>query len=209
MPSLSKIIMNPQVLDQAVSIVSTHGYWFIFLVMIIEGPIVTTAAAFASALGFFNVYIIFALSILADTVGDVLYYAIGYWGRLRIVERYGKQIGFGESRVRKIGDLLHRNFFAAIATIKMSPGVAPLGLIIVGASKIPLKKYVKICLYITSPRALTFVILGYYAGRANVIADRYLHHSQYWLTLAPIAIIIGSYLYKKISNSIASNIEKI
>lgn len=201
--------MNQQLLDQFVSVVSTHGYLFIFLVMVIEGPIVTTAAAFASALGFFHVYVILILAIAADTVGDIIYYAVGYLGRLKIIERYGKKIGFGKRRVKKIESLLHKNLFATLAAIKMSPGLAPPGLIIVGASKIPLKKYVKMCLYITFPRALTFVVLGYYAGRANAIADKYLHHSQYWLALVPVAIIFGSYVYKQVSAEIARRIEKI
>jgi membrane-associated protein len=201
--------MNSQALAYAVDIISQHGYWFIFFAMVVEGPIVTTAAAFASALGFFHVGIILFLSILANLVADVICYFIGYWGRLRIVEKYSKRFGFGMERVERVERLLATNPFPTIAAIKITPGLATLGLLIVGATKMPFKKFIKSNLYIAFPLSLSFVVLGYYAGRANAIAEKYLHQSQYALILAVIAIVAGSYIYRKVSAAIARRIEKI
>lgn len=201
--------MNTDVLSQAVDIISTHGYFFVFVAMIIEGPLVTTAAAFASALGVFHVGIILFLSILANLVADVVCYFIGYWGRLRIVEKYSKKFGFGMERVERLERLLSTNPFPTIAAIKITPGVATLGLLVIGATKMSFKKFMKNNLYIAFPLSLFFVVLGYYAGRANAVAERYLHHSQYALILILVAIIAGSYIYRKVSAAIARRIEKI
>ena len=40
--------------------------------MIIEGPIITVIGAFLASLGFFNIGIIFFLSLLGDIVGDII-----------------------------------------------------------------------------------------------------------------------------------------
>mgnify|MGYP001591522550 CR=1 FL=1 len=40
-----------------------HGYLFIFIAMCVEGPVVTAAAAFAAALGYFSWPVIFILAI--------------------------------------------------------------------------------------------------------------------------------------------------
>lgn len=201
--------MNPQLLDQTVNLISTHGYWFIFFMMFFEGPMVTTAAAFAAALGLFNVYIILFLTFAANLLADIVFYQLGYWGRENVVKKFGKRFGSGESNIKKIEGMLNRNFLAAIAFIKITPGVPPLGLTLVGALRIPFKKFIETNLLIAIPYALFFVILGYYAGLANAVADKYLHHSQYWLALVPIAIILGSYLYKKTFSIIARKIEKL
>lgn len=201
--------MNPNSFIEAVDLISIHGYLFVFILMVIEGPIVNAAAAFASALGFFDVYLIFILAILANLLADFVCYGVGYWGRLKVVENYGQKFGLNSQRVAKIERLLKQNLFATIATIKIAPGLATPGLIIVGAVRVPFRKFVETNLYMTIPLALIFTVLGYYTGLANAIADKYLHHSQYWLILAVAGIIIGSYLYKKISASIARKIEKI
>lgn len=201
--------MDSQALTQAVTLISTHGYWFLFFAMVIEGPIVTTAAAFASALGFFHVFVVFTLSILANIAADIIYYSIGYWGRLTLIEKYGKKFGFGGKKVKRIEKLLRKNPFATVSAIKMTPGLSTFGLIVVGASKLPFKKFIEMNLYIALPMALFFVVVGYYAGLANAVAEKYLHHSQYALILVVLAIIIGNYLYQKISKALAQRIEKI
>lgn len=202
-------LMSPQLLDQTANLISTHGYWFIFIVMFFEGPVVTTAAAFASALGFFNVYIILFLTFTANLLADIVFYQLGYWGRENIVERFRKRFGKGESSVKKIEKLIERNFLAAIAFIKVTPGVPPFGLTLVGALRVSFKKYIKANLLVAIPYALFFVALGYYAGLANAIADKYIHHSQYWLALAVIGIFLVSYIYNYLSKVVARRIEKM
>ncbi len=201
--------MNPDILAQVVNVISSHGYLFVFFAMIVEGPVVTTAAAFAAASHIFHPFPILLLSVVADTVGDILYYGLGRLGRIHLVEKYGKRFGLETQKVGKIGHLLKENTWATLSAIKIAPGFSTLGLIIAGASNIPFKKYMHICLYITIPRSLLFVVLGYYAGRANAIADRYLHHSQFAFILIVVGILVINWLYQKISNVISEKIEKI
>ncbi len=82
------IFLHSLTFSAATQWVLMHGYWVIFLAMLIEGPVVTAAAAFAVALGYFNLWAIFGLSLAGDLVADIIYYAIGYWGRITVVERF-------------------------------------------------------------------------------------------------------------------------
>ena len=201
--------MNPQAIANAVDLISFHGYWFVFFAMLIEGPVVTTAAAFASALGYYDIFAIFILSILGDIVGDILYFFIGRWGRINLVEKFGKRFGLKKKKVNKIEELLKNNTWATISAIKLAPGLATPGLIITGASNVSFKSYIKICLYITLPRSLIFVLLGYYAGQANATAEKYLHHSRYTFILAVLIIIVVNWSYKKAAKIISQKIERI
>ena len=201
--------MNPQALTQVVDILSVHGYLFIFFAMIVEGPIVTTAAAFAAASHIFHPFPILLLSVAGDTVGDVIYYGMGRLGRTHLIERFGPRFGLGPKKVEKIELLLRKNPWATLSAIKIAPALSTFGLIATGASKMPFKKYMQICLYVTVPRSLFFVVMGYYAGRANSIAERYLHHSQYAFILIVVAVILVNWIYHKVSNLVAERIEKI
>jgi len=65
--------------------VLANGYLMIFAAIIIGGPIFISAAAFAAALGFFNVYIIFGLAFFGEMAVDVVLYLIGYVSRAGMV----------------------------------------------------------------------------------------------------------------------------
>lgn len=201
--------MGLNTFTQAVLWVTIHGYLLVFLAMVVEGPTVTAAAAFASALGYFNVVAVFALSVLADLVADGLYYAIGFWGRVSLVEKYGKYFGITKKRIERLENLLHKNAWKTLIAIKITPGLPTPGLIIAGGTKFPLRQFITISLIITLPKSLLFVLLGYYSGRVHLIADKTFHYSQYAIFLIFVVIVLGSYIYQKVSKIIAERIEKL
>ena len=187
----------------------THGYWVIFGAMLIEGPIVTAAAAFAVALGYFNIGIIFFLSLAGDLVADVAYYLIGYWGRATFIEKYGHFIGITKERIKKIDDLLERHAIKTLIALKLTPILPTPGLMIVGATRMPLRKFVPISMSITLPKTILFMVIGYYFGKAYDSIARYVDYGGYAIVLAILLIVIINYIYKKISLSISQKIEKI
>ena len=186
-----------------------HGYWVIFLAMLIEGPIVTAAAAFAVALGYFNLLVIFGLSLAGDLVADIIYYAIGYWGRMTLVERFGQRAGLSKERLLRIGNLLHDNPWKTLLVLKLTPILPTPGLMLVGAAKMPLRKYIVICTLIILPKSLLFMIIGYYFGRAYDTIAQYINNGTY-IIIALISIIaLIDYLFRKYSARFARRIEKL
>jgi len=70
-------------MDQAVFItllhwVAAHGYLFMLGLMMIEGPTITTAAAFVASWGYFNPFLVYVLAIIGDVIPDIAYYYVGY-----------------------------------------------------------------------------------------------------------------------------------
>lgn len=200
--------MNPQLFNQLVSWVETYGYIFIFIAMVIEGPFVTIAAAFAAAAGIFNVYIIFLLSVLSDIEGDVVYYIIGRWGRARFVEKYGKYIGLTSDRIKHFEKLLSENAWKTILIGKTTPFLPTIVLTTAGIFKMPVKKYAKIVMFVILPKTLLYVSIGYFAGRIHNLILDYFHYGAYALISAAIVIILIDYLIRKISSRFAKHIQK-
>jgi membrane protein DedA with SNARE-associated domain len=195
--------------EMMVSLVSTYGYFAIFLAMVAEGPVVTTAAAFAAGTGIFNIYVILLLSILGDVTADILFFAIGYWSRITLIEKYGRYIGLTEARIGKVQKLIRLHPWRTLLAIKLTPGVPPPGLVAVGISKMKPKKYAMVTSLITIPKCILFVALGYYSGRVHNIATKYFHVGLYAIPIALAIIFLISYLYEKGSSILGQKIEKI
>ncbi len=150
--------------DEAFKWVMQHGYFLMLIAMIIEGPIITAAASFAVAFGTFSLPVIFLLSILGDLIGDVIFYAIGYFGRIHLIERIAPRLGLSLKKIHVLEDHLHNHAGKTMAAIKLNP-ITPLpGLMLVGALRMSLRRYIIITLLIIIPKTILFMILGYYFG---------------------------------------------
>jgi len=173
-----------------------QGYTLMFLLMLIEGPVVTAAGAFAAAFSYFHLWIVFLLSILGNLIPDAVYYAMGYWGRQSFIDRYGHYFGLTKQRVAAADKLAKKHTVKSLIAIKMIPFLATPGLIVVGASKMDLRKYIFWSLIITVPSSLFYLLLGYYFGAAYGTIDHYLHLG-YYLLAATIAIVLAVLYFQR------------
>jgi membrane protein DedA with SNARE-associated domain len=85
----------------------------------------------------------------------------------------------------------------SLFVIKMLPLLATPGLMIVGATKMDIKKYAFWCSVVIIPTSLFYLILGYYFGAAYSTINHYLNIGGYIIAAAIIVIIIIAYLQKK------------
>ncbi len=184
-----------------------HGYPLLFILMLIEGPVVTAAAAFAAALHYMNVWIVLLISILANLIPDLVYYAIGYWGRERFINRYGHYIGITPARIATTEKLAEQHSGKSLFMIKMIPLLATPGLILVGATKMDIKKYAFWSIIIIVPTSLLYLIIGYYFGAAYVTIDHYLNLGGYVIAAAIVIVIVIVYLQRKYFSLLGKEIE--
>ena len=194
--------------QQAASWVITHGYILVFLVMCFEGPIITAAAGFAAALGFFNPWIILILAILGDVVPDAIYYFIGYKGRLASIEKKMSSIGFTKDRADRLENLLRRHFIKTLVGMKFTPVIAPFGYMIIGYMKLSFWKFIYVCSAVTIPKAIVFLLVGYYFGQLYNI-NEYIHNIIILIPSVVALIFVLYFMYKIIANAISKKVGKI
>ena len=195
-------------LAMALQWVIAHGYWLMFLAMLVEGPIVTAAASFAVALGYFNIGYVLILSLLGDVVADVIYYSIGYWGRMTLVAKYGRYVGLSKERLTRIERLLEANSIKTLVALKLTPFIPTPGLMLVGVARMKLSKFTLTCLLITIPKTILFMLAGYYFGEAYGTFSR-----DFGYVSVGIVVIILIYAFYKLwlksAATIGSKIEKL
>ena len=193
----------------ALAWIMAHGYALMFVAMLIEGPVVTAAASFAAAQGVFSIWIVFALAILGDLVADIIYFGLGYYTRLALIEKYGARFGMTKERTEKIQGLVNAHAVKTIVAIKLTPLIPAPGLMAVGATRMPIKKFALICLVITLPKVLIFMTLGYYFGHLYAEVSRYTEYAQYLIVVAVIAVLIIRYFYQKLTEYLAKDIKEV
>lgn len=182
----------------AITSLQLPAYVLIFLAMILEGPLITISASFAASLGIFNIWIIFLLSLLGDLVGDFLHFGIGRFinkGFLRNSKIFGIKKGF-----KKIEKHMKKHLGKTIFFAKFTPPLATPALLLAGAGKVSLKRFVIISLLATLPRTILLIIIGYFFGSAYSNIARYIGAWQYLIILAAIFIIFAFLIYRLIIN---------
>ncbi len=179
-----------------------HGYVLMFLVMLAEGPIITAVSAFAASLGFFNIWIVFVLAILGDWGADLIFFAIGYFTRLKLVRKFGNLFGVSEEKIARLKNLLETHPGKILVAAKLSPVAVP-ALIIAGSSHMSVKKFAKVCLLITLPKTILFVIVGYYFGRSYDKISHYINNGSLLLFFGLMAFGLFYFVYKKLEHRVS------
>ncbi len=183
--------------------VLANGYLMIFVAIIVGGPIFVSAAAFAAALGYFNVWYIFCLAFFGEMIVDIILYFIGYIGRTGVEEKFGHYFGLTHSRILKLEQLLHDHIWKALFIIKYSPIVPVPGFVITGAVKLKFRKFFYVLFILSLPKAVFFTIIGYFFGRAYDKLANYFYFGQYFIVIIIILFILLNYLFNKFSKKIS------
>jgi glycosyltransferase involved in cell wall biosynthesis/membrane protein DedA with SNARE-associated domain len=194
--------MDSEVLDWIVQ----HGYIFMFLIMLFEGPVATASGALGAALGFFNVYIVFALSIFAGFLPDVVYYSIGHWGGPHALDRYGKRFGITQERREQAAQFINDNAGKWLFFVKTVPFISPPGLAIMGALGGSVKRFVWWSIVIDTVTALFFVVIGYYSGKGYEILTQYPEFASFGLAGAFLLFILIAHLYSRAAKKISQRL---
>ncbi|MBX4209282.1 VTT domain-containing protein [Candidatus Parcubacteria bacterium] len=171
------------------------SYFVLFLVMVVEGPIVTAAAAFAVHLGFFSLPMIFILSVAGDLIGDFIYYGIGWASRTTLIDKHGHKFGLDQEKLALFDRAFHRHKLKSLVIAKLAPAIPGPVLIAAGALRMSLWTLVWVSLALAIPKYALFMGLGYWFGDLYI---RFFHYYDIvgWILVA--ALIVGSYfLYKK------------
>ncbi len=176
-----------------------YGYYLIFPIMVVEGPIITVIAAFLASLGYFNVFVVYALAVLGDFVGDSLYYFLGHWGRRGFINRWGHYVGITKERIARLEKHFHRHSGKTLILGKLSQNFSGIFLVTAGIVKMPFWKFTWFNMLVTVPRSFVLVLAGFYFGQAYTRINRYLDYTTLIITAAAILLVAIYLIAKKVS----------
>lgn len=173
------------------------GYPAMLLLMTLEGPIVTVIAAFLASLGYFNIFIVFVLSVSGDVIGDIILYFIGYFGGHGILTKAEKFLKIKESVVEKLRERFRTSGAKIIFYVKATTGLCYITFILAGTARMRLSKFVKYSVLGGLVWSSFLVIIGYFFGYAAEKINLYIKYTGVIIFFGAVLFFIGLTLYKK------------
>jgi membrane-associated protein len=190
-------------LAATMELITTNGYSLMFLLSIIEGPIVTVMGGFLVSIGTFALIPTFIILVLGDLAGDLIYYIAGRYGGHWFIRYIGKYVGVTEERVEKMRPNFHANHLKIMLFAK-TQAIGSLILFTAGVVRTPIWEFIWFNFIGTVPKTILFVIVGYYFGQAIENMDGYLWYAGVGITAATVLIIayfwVKHYIKKKNAN---------
>lgn len=182
-------------MEQALSLLLAYKYYILMPLSIVEGPIITVMAGFLASTHLINPFIVYAVVVAGDLIGDAIFYSLGRWGA-GSAHKYGKFWGVTPERLAYARDYFSNHHHKAIITSKLAQGIGASGLVAAGVLKIPYLRYMRTCLLVSFAQCAAFLIVGLLFGSAYVKIGEYLDYFTSGITIVALIIIIGGIAYR-------------
>ncbi len=184
-------------LDNAIELLITYKYILLFPWAVVEGPIVSVIGGFLSSTGILNPIITYVLLVIADLVGDTLYYSIGRFGGRPFIHKWGRFFGINEEKLLKTETHFHRHAGKTLAIGKTQPW-GMFVLIASGLSKMPYLRFMWINLAVTIFKSLGLMLVGYYFGKSYALISEYFGlYGEITVILAVVVLLVWFLFFRK------------
>lgn len=194
------MFISPQDL---LSILEHYKYWLVFPIAVFEGPIISVISGFLVHLKHFNIYIIYPLLIIADLVGDSLYYLIGrFGGRSITFKKFGKYFGYNDEYERYIEEHFVKHPAKTLLSAKFTHGLGGTVQATAGIARMDYFQFIKWNLIGQVPKSLVLIIIGYYLGESYEKINGYLEY----IALFTISIFVFIVLYFLVSKRLKKSL---
>lgn len=155
--------------------------------LIIGGPVTTLVAGSVStpAIGFYNVYILFAVVVIADLCGDFIYYSIGKFAGAKFLNKVFVWYKIPESRIIKTHEYFNKYGGAVIAVAKIVPNFGWPAIVLAGSLNYNFAKFLLYIVSVSAAKSAILIALGYFLGQEALAMNGY-----FWLIVIPIVIYL-------------------
>lgn len=176
---------------------SNWGYPIMFLLMVVEGSVTTLAGAFLASLGFFNVFIVFALSVIADLIADIFLYYLGFFSGKKTFQKINNSTAPNQNLPEIIKNNFHKNGARLIFFTKITIGLSIITFTLAGASRWSFKKFILYSFLGGIIWSGGVVILGYYFGMLAGKIETYIKFGGWFVFLIAVLIMLFFLFYQK------------
>ena len=159
--------------DTTVHLLEQYGYLFLFIIAVVEGPIITIIGAFLASLGYFNIFAIYGVVTAGDLTGDLLFYCLGRFGRTGALKSVRRSLGMTDEHLARLEGYVEQHGVKLLVLAKYTQS-GFLALPASGAARMPVGKFLWYNLLATIPKSFALVLIGYFFGYAYNRINGYL-----------------------------------
>ena len=199
----------PHVLPlQLITMLGQYGYWVLIPIAVIEGPAITMVAGALVAARQMDGVTACVLLVLADLVGDLLYYALGRYGHGPLAGRISKWLKVTPEKLARLEQRFRANDWKLIL-IGKTQGLGSIILYFAGASRMPFGRYMMLNLLGTVPKVIIFELIGYFLGLGVLSSAHYINYVTAMMFGAAFVLlglywVFRRYVWKDLVQSIST-----
>jgi len=189
--------LTDPIVEVAVDVVAELGLLGIFVLMTLESaciPVPSEAtmlfAGFNVADGQYSLFAAVAVGSFANLVGSWIAYAIGYYGRIDILEKHGKKLHIKQSHLEWADRWFERHGDATVFFSRMLPIIRTFISLPAGVAKMPFWRFSVLTLLGCIPWVLMLTLIGKAAGDNWEDWKDSLHYVDYAVAAAIVAGVI-------------------
>lgn len=158
-------------------ILEQYKYFLIFPVAIIEGPIIIIITGFLTFLGYLKIYVALPVLIVADVLGDSMYYTIGkFWKKSDFVKRWARFLGYDESSEVFLEEHFKKHKGKTFLIAKISHGVGGVVQVSSGIAGVSYRDFLFYSVLGTVPKTTLLFFVGFYLGSSYLQIDSMLNY---------------------------------
>jgi membrane protein DedA with SNARE-associated domain len=187
--------LTDPLVNLATDVVAELGLPGIFVLMLLESACIPVPSEATMLFAGFNVhegeYSLFAITLVgsvANLVGSWLAYAVGYFGRVELVERHGNKLHVKKSHLEWADRWFERYGDATVFFTRMLPIIRTFISLPAGVAKMPFWRFSVLTLAGCVPWVLMLGFIGQQVGERWERWKDYLHYFDYAVAAA---IVIG------------------
>lgn len=189
--------------EYLLNLISTLGYFGMFLGMVLEAVLIIIPSEFILATGGIlaaNNVFTFAGAFISGLFGSIFcaaaIYAMGYYGGRPFIEKYGKYFFMKKEDIEKSDKWFVKYGMKAALFGRCLPIVRTFISLPIGMAKLDFKKFLLFTTIGSIPWTLLFVGAGYYLGENWTIVSSYISSLKLPIIIT-FALLIGWYFLKR------------
>jgi membrane protein DedA with SNARE-associated domain len=190
--------LTDPIVEVATDVVAELGLWGIFVLMVLESaciPVPSEAtmlfAGFNVSDGQYSLFAAVAVGSIANLVGSWIAYAVGYYGRIDILEKHGRKLHIKPSHLEWADRWFERHGDATVFFTRMLPIIRTFISLPAGVAKMPFWRFSALTLAGCVPWVLMLTWIGKAAGDNWEDWKDSLHYFDYFVA----ACIVGGAVY--------------
>jgi Uncharacterized membrane-associated protein len=189
--------ITDRVVDFAVNVVGDLGLWGIFILMVPESaliPIPSEATMLIAGVnvadGTYSLWAAVGVGVIANLIGSSVAYAIGYYGRVDLVEKHGNKLHINKKHLDLVDGWFQKYGPATVFFTRMMPIVRTFVSLPAGVAKMPFWKFLAYTAAGCVPWILGLTLAGRSAGHHWRDVQDKLHYADYAFVLLILCAVV-------------------
>ena len=182
--------------QQVLDFVQQYGYWILYPLSMIEGPLVTLIGGGFVALGVLRFELVLLIAVMGDLTMDFILYYVGFLGGQRLRNFIARHPRI-ENRRQKLQYFFEKHGGKVIFVVKLTVGLSYITFITAGLIRMPLRKFLFFSFLGGILWSGFLIALGYFYGNLHKTIGQNIGWAGLFIGSGALLTFIIMNLFKK------------